>query len=371
MSTAFVRHLLIGILSCSPLGKTRLRLEHGAANALFLLLLMMGVSEIQAQEFSYTTNGDTITITGYTGPGGVVTIPGTINGLPVTAIADFSFASSSLSSISIGDNVTSIGRDAFWLCTNLAAVRIPDNVLSIDQDAFGSCYSLTNVIIGKGLTNLADSPFFQSTNLMAIIVDEDNSAFWSASGVLFNRSQTKLLLFPPRTTTAYDVPQGVTEIGRNAFKGSPSLATLTIPNSLTNIGQNALQFCPRLTGIYFRGSAPSVDPGPQAFFENTPAVIYYLPGTARWGGSFEGQPTAPWTLPFPLILTASPSFGAQSNQFGFIISWATNLAVVVEASTNLARPSWQPLQTNTLTGGTFYFSDPQWTNYPGRFYRIR
>ena len=33
-----------------------------------------------------TTNNGTITITGYTGPGGAVTIPGTINGLPVTSI---------------------------------------------------------------------------------------------------------------------------------------------------------------------------------------------------------------------------------------------------------------------------------------------
>jgi hypothetical protein len=29
------------------------------------------------------------------------------------------------------------------------------------------------------------------------------------------------------------------------------------------------------------------------------------------------------------------------------------------------------VQTNTLTGGSAYFSDPQWMNYPGRFYRIR
>jgi hypothetical protein len=28
------------------------------------------------------------------------------------------------------------------------------------------------------------------------------------------------------------------------------------------------------------------------------------------------------------------------------------------------------VQTNTLTGGAAYFSDPQWTDYPVRFYRI-
>src|ERR1039457_5758047 len=37
-------------------------------------------------EFNYTTNYGTVTITRYTGPGGDVTIPETINGLPVTAI---------------------------------------------------------------------------------------------------------------------------------------------------------------------------------------------------------------------------------------------------------------------------------------------
>jgi hypothetical protein len=44
----------------------------------------------------------------------------------------------------------------------------------------------------------------------------------------------------------------------------------------------------------------------------------------------------------------------------------------VEASTNLAAKDWQPLQTNTIlaTSGAFKFSDPEWTNYPGRFYRI-
>jgi hypothetical protein len=42
----------------------------------------------------------------------------------------------------------------------------------------------------------------------------------------------------------------------------------------------------------------------------------------------------------------------------------------VEACTNLAHPVWQPLQTNTLTGGLAHFSDAQWTNYARRFYRI-
>ena len=55
---------------------------------------------------------------------------------------------------------------------------------------------------------------------------------------------------------------------------------------------------------------------------------------------------------------------------------SSNLVIVVEACTNLANPGWTPIGTNTLntfigTNGTSYFSDPDWTNYPGRFYRLR
>ena len=100
------------------------------------------------------------------------------------------------------------------------------------------------------------------------------------------------------------------------------------------------------------------------------ATVYYLPGTTGWGTTFGGRPTALWFLPNPLILNNGPSFGVQTNGFGFIISWATNTSVVVEACTNLANPVWSPVSTNTLTDGSSYFSDPQWTNYPDRFYRV-
>ena len=75
-------------------------------------------------------------------------------------------------------------------------------------------------------------------------------------------------------------------------------------------------------------------------------------------------------MPYPLILNHNPGFGVQNNQFGFTVSWATNGSIVVEACTNLANPVWSPMATNALASGTNHFSDPQWTNYPSRFYRV-
>jgi hypothetical protein len=72
----------------------------------------------------------------------------------------------------------------------------------------------------------------------------------------------------------------------------------------------------------------------------------------------------------PQVQTSYAGLGVRTNQFGFTIAGTCNTVVVVEASTNLANPTWSPLGTNTLIGGWWYFSDPQWTNYSSRFYRL-
>ena len=73
----------------------------------------------------------------------------------------------------------------------------------------------------------------------------------------------------------------------------------------------------------------------------------------------------------PQAQTTGGSFGVQTNQFGFNITGTANIPIVLEASADLASPVWTPLLNCTLTNGSFYFSDPDWANYPGRFYRFR
>ncbi len=122
-------------------------------------------------------------------------------------------------------------------------------------------------------------------------------------------------------------------------------------------------------GVYFYGDAPS-DGGDQ-FGYDLNATVYYLPGTSGWDTFGGGNPKAFWVLPTPIILNGDSSIELRTNAFGFIISWATNSSVVVEANTNWANPVWTTVGTNTLNNGSCYFSDPDWTNYPSRFYRIR
>ncbi|HEY5296544.1 MAG TPA: leucine-rich repeat domain-containing protein [Verrucomicrobiae bacterium] len=170
--------------------------------------------------------------------------------------------------------------------------------------------------------------------------------------------------------TSIIIPNTITNIGDWAFWSCTSLTNITIPKSVISIGNFAFLYCVNMTGIYFQGNAPNV--GGDVFDSDNNVTVYYLPGTMGWENFQNEYPDVSvelWFLPNPLILNFEPTFGLHSNQFGFTISWATNIAVAVEASTNLV--NWQPVQTNTLTTGSAYFSDSQWTNYSSRFYRLR
>jgi len=164
------------------------------------------------------------------------------------------------------------------------------------------------------------------------------------------------------------IPNSVTSIGPNAFWGCSCLQSVTIGTNVTSIGNEAFAECFSLTNVYFIGNAPSVTNDVTVFSDDINGTVYYLQGTTGWSTTFDGCPAVLWN---PQAQTSDGSFGVLTNQFGFNIAGATNLVIVVEASTNLANPVWSPVGTNTLTGGSSYFSDPDWTNYPGRFYRLR
>jgi hypothetical protein len=243
---------------------------------------------------------------------------------------------------------------------------LPTSVTSIGSEAFSFCPSLTSVTIPNSVTSIPVAAFAACPNLSAITVDALNSVYSSVDGVLFNKSQTLLIQCPGGKAGSYTLPNSVTSIEWYAFYSCTSLTSVTLPNSVTSIGGYVFYSCTSLTGVYFQGNAP--DFGPFVFIGADHATVYCLPGTTGWGAAFTGRPAALW---HSLITTSDASFGVRTNRFGFTIIGASDLLIVVEACTNLANAAWTSVGTNTLTGGSSYFSDPEWTNHPVRFYRLR
>ena len=179
---------------------------------------------LQEAAFTYVTNSGTITITGFTGPAGALTIPGTINGLPVISIGTAAFYQrNSLTSVTIPNSITSIGRDAFHSCISLMSVTIPDSITSIGNAAFEGCFSLANVNISDSVTNIADYAF---------------EACYSLAGVT--------------------LPDSISSIGSYAFYYCASLTRITIPNSVTSIGNDAFGNCTDLTNLTLLDSVASI-----------------------------------------------------------------------------------------------------------------
>jgi len=199
-------------------------------------------------DFKYEMIDDyTVTITGYTGNGGDVTIPSTIDGKSVAEIDKSAFKDcKSLKSVVIPNSVTYIGPSAFSGCTGLTSITIPNSVTYIGNDAFSGCTGLTSITIPDSVTDIKDWAFYGCTGLKSItipdsVTDIKDRAFYGCTGL-----------------KSITIPNSVTYIGNYAFHGCTGLTSITIPNSVTEIGGDAFLGCTGLRSVNIPDSVTEI-----------------------------------------------------------------------------------------------------------------
>ena len=169
------------------------------------------------------------------------TVETLIIGDDVESIGNEAFCTlSSIKELRIGDNVKSIGGTAFYGLRSVeGTLIIPDSVTelgSVDDwgmqryETFGSMSKITNVIIGKGLSELVNGMFSFCDSL-----------------------------------TEVTIPSNIKTIGQSAFSSCGALSRVEIQEGVETIEYNAFAFCNNLANIYIPRSVNTIE---LAGFEN-------------------------------------------------------------------------------------------------------
>ena len=216
---------------------------------------------VNQNDYLFYTYGGVNYLLGYVGTDTALTLPASYNGQNYEIYKYAFYRNNKITSITIGNSVTSIGYAAFGHCSSLTSIEIPNSVTSIDSYAFTYCDGLTNVKIGNGVTSIGQQAFDGCSNLANITIGNGvtsigSNVFLGCSNIKYNEydnayylgndSNPYLVLVKAKTKniTSCEINIDTKLIYDSAFANCNSLTSVTIPDSIIAIGNGAFYKCP-------------------------------------------------------------------------------------------------------------------------------
>ena len=172
---------------------------------------------------------------------------------------------------------------------NAAEVKIPDGVTAISSSAFGSCGGITSVTIPDSVTYIEGNPFARCDALAEINVSPDHPVFYFSNGAFLNKNTDTLINYlQSNDASAYEITDGITSIGDDAFRNCTNLTSVTIPDSVMSIGSGAFAGCSGLTWISIPVGVTKINRGTFENCDNLAAVILPIGVTSIKDAAFSG-----------------------------------------------------------------------------------
>lgn len=111
------------------------------------------------EKYEYDVYETYVEIKKYVGNEVDVTVPSTIDDLPVKVVGGFYVNNSTIEKITLPKEIVKITRCAFDGCENLKSINIPEGVTEIGDRAFFDCFSLSSLEIPKSVIKIGEFAF--------------------------------------------------------------------------------------------------------------------------------------------------------------------------------------------------------------------
>jgi len=213
-----------------------------------------------ASDFNVELYGDGVIITDYTGNAKNLTIPATIEDLPVVQVG-FNSLNNNVEQVFIPEGVK--GVDLRGLYTNkragfpnLRAVSLPNTLESIFEAAFDGCINLKSITIPPNVTYIGNYAF-RGTGIQSIVIPASVNKMLEAFKDCKNLVSAEISGNELKLINSFSgcdnlktiiINEGVIGIW-DGFSRLKNLETIKLPDSFEFIGENAFADCPNLKAV--------------------------------------------------------------------------------------------------------------------------